>query len=112
VVFFSPGLVGANGQSNTHLSHLQGRQYISDDCKSRSLDGTKHTGDSPVKILLWSHLGLRWLNSIWVCMDLYLSFWQVVQSMFQSGGYWLQMIKALCIKVDSTAYLLVVLSCT
>jgi len=31
---------------------------------------------------------------------------------YVSGGYWLQMIKALCVKVDSTAYLLVVLSCT
>jgi hypothetical protein len=35
-----------------------------------------------------------------------------LQSMFQSGDYWLQMIMALCAKVDSTAYLLAVLTCT
>jgi hypothetical protein len=92
--------------------HLQGRQYISNDCRSRSLDGTKHTGDFPGKILLWCHLWLRWVNSIWICLDLYLLFWHVVQSMFQSGGFWLQMIMALCSKVDSTADLLAVLTCT
>jgi hypothetical protein len=36
--------------------HLQERKYISDDCRSRSLDGTRYTGDFPGKILLWSHL--------------------------------------------------------
>jgi len=92
--------------------HLQGRQYISDDCRSRSLDGMKRTGDSPGKTLLWCHLWLRWVSSIWICLGLYVLFWQVVQSMFQSGGYWLQMIMALCAKVDSTAYLLAVLTCT
>jgi len=113
VVFFNPGLVGANDQSNIRFSTFAGvGQYISDDCRSRSLDGTKQTGDFLGKILLWSHLWLRWVNSIWICSDLYLLFWLVVQNMFQSGSYWLQMIMALCAKVDSTAYLLVVLSCT
>lgn len=55
-MFFNPGLVGANGQSNIRLSTFAGRQYISNDCRSRSLDGMKHTGEFPGKILLWSHL--------------------------------------------------------
>ena len=58
--------------------HLQGRKYTSNDCWSRSLDGMKHTRDFPRKILLWSPLWLRWVNSIWICGDLYLMFWQVV----------------------------------
>jgi hypothetical protein len=48
--------------------HLQGRQYISDDCRSRSLDGTKHIGDFPGKILLWSHLWLRWVGLVPVAL--------------------------------------------
>jgi hypothetical protein len=44
----------------------------------------------PKKILLWSHLWLRWVNRIWICLDFYLLFWQVVQSMFQqvTGCRW------------------------
>jgi hypothetical protein len=83
--------------SLTHIfPHLQSRQYISGDRRSRSLDGAKHTADFCGEILLWSYLWLRWNNSIWICLDLYLLLWQVVQSMFQSADYWMYMIMALC----------------
>jgi len=40
--------------SPTHIfPHVQGRQYISDVCRYRSLNGTKHTGDSP-----WENLAV------------------------------------------------------
>jgi hypothetical protein len=79
--------------SITHIfPHLQSGQYISSDSRSRSLDGAKHTADFCWEILLWSHLWLRWNNSIgyvWTCICYFGRLYRVSFCLQTTGCWWL-----------------------